>query len=624
MSSNKSQVWESFKKMSSDQAQCNICFSKISTKGGNTTGMKNHLKKHSIAVKSKMDATTIVKDEQKISIIKKCTLPGVLPFVCRESLEEILSKCAARDGISFNSIVKCEAIRGYVTNRNYKMPTSSSTVRKYVMKFYEDKKHITMKYLDSTLKIGGRFSITVDEWTDIAMRRYLNISLQTSDKQTVLGLVPIVECCTSEKTEELVFQRLYDFGVDFTRDIVASTHDGASVMVKYGRLISAEAQCCYNHAIHLSVVEIFYKDIKETSCGHSLEDFSADSEEEDANNSSDNETYNKDLILESEIPEFCTGENHKIAIDEMRKIIKFFRKSSIRTEVLLGHVKKNNGKPLRLLLDVKTRWSSLVTAIVRFLKLINSINDALEELGATPYSQNNIRLLKETTNILEPVKLGVLEMSKQTANLLTAEATLIYIFKELDAIKTPLAMNFLKSLRSRIYQRRNQNLTSVLFFLHHGVYPKINENEYFSYSPKQLIKTTAMGLMERLYPIQNNLQQHAECSNDKDLQQGVHNQDEISKLQKCIATFIDPRSNSSYSNQLLSIDKEFKLLIANNGKRTSRLELLYQALLSVKPTSTASERVFSVAGNFMTSLRNRMNTDTLNALIFLKYYFMYN
>ncbi|CAG4936491.1 unnamed protein product [Parnassius apollo] len=42
-------------------------------------------------------------------------------------------------------------------------------------------------------------------------------------------------------------------------DIVDVTSDGASVMKKLGKLISAEQQPCFAHAIHLAVLDVMYK-----------------------------------------------------------------------------------------------------------------------------------------------------------------------------------------------------------------------------------------------------------------------------------------------------------------------------------------------------------------------------
>jgi hypothetical protein len=64
-----------------------------------------------------------------------------------------------------------------------------------------------------------------------------------------LGLVKIAGSCNPEKNQELVEEKLSEFGLKF-KNIVASTHNGAAVMQKYGRLIPAESQPCFNHGYH--------------------------------------------------------------------------------------------------------------------------------------------------------------------------------------------------------------------------------------------------------------------------------------------------------------------------------------------------------------------------------------
>ena len=54
---------------------------------------------------------------------------------------------------------------------------------------------------------------------------------------------------------------------------------------------------------------------------------------------------------------------------------------------------------------------------------------------------------------------------------------------------------------------------------------------------------------------------------------------------------------------------------------SKRLQSLNEALKSVKPTSVESERVFSTSGKFVAPLRNRLSDTSINALVFLKYYF---
>ena len=74
----------------------------------------------------------------------------------------------------------------------------------------------------------------------------------------------------------------------------------------------------------------------------------------------------------------------------------------------------------------------------------------------------------------------------------------------------------------------------------------------------------------------------------------------------------------------MQLDKELKMIEGNLGKRTNNLEQLYQALITIKPTSVDCERVFSVAGNFCTKIRSKLGAETLSNLVFLKYYFMHS
>lgn len=66
-------------------------------------------------------------------------------------------------------------------------------------------------------------------------------------------------------TTELVVAKLKDFGITMGSHIVASTHDGAAVMVKYGQLNGTLSQLCYNHCLHLAVLDIFYSKITNTN-----------------------------------------------------------------------------------------------------------------------------------------------------------------------------------------------------------------------------------------------------------------------------------------------------------------------------------------------------------------------
>lgn len=59
-----------------------------------------------------------------------------------------------------------------------------------------------------------------------------------------------------------------------------------------------------------------------------------------------------------------------------------------------------------------------------------------------------------------------------------------------------------------------------------------------------------------------------------------------------------------------------------NKKRTVLLDQLYDALITMQPTSTQSERNFSISNNILTKQRKRLLDKNLNAIAFVKSFFI--
>jgi hypothetical protein len=63
----------------------------------------------------------------------------------------------------------------------------------------------------------------------------------------------------------------------------------------------------------------------------------------------------------------------------LRKLVKYFKNSTVRNSILQKHVIEDFNKDLKLILDGETRWNSLVE---RLLKLKNCIRKDLIDIGA--------------------------------------------------------------------------------------------------------------------------------------------------------------------------------------------------------------------------------------------------
>lgn len=114
--------------------------------------------------------------------------------------------------------------------------------------------------VNSTLAEGGRFSLTMDEWTSLKNRRYLNICL-LGDKQTFfnLGMVYIPGRSGAVEIKTLMETHLREYNIQFENHIVSTITDGPNVMKKFVKDNTADGIFCLNHAIHLAVVDVFYK-----------------------------------------------------------------------------------------------------------------------------------------------------------------------------------------------------------------------------------------------------------------------------------------------------------------------------------------------------------------------------
>lgn len=210
--------------------------------------------------------------------------------------------------------------------------------------------------------------------------------------------------------------------------------------------------------------------------------------------------------------------------------------------------------------------------------------------------------MSDLLSALEPVQESVIKLSHHNSNLLIAEAAVKFIHQSLSSLQSSFALELLESVMARYNARRNEEIISLLLFLHTGSYPK--SSSIFEYSNKTTIKRTASKLMDRLFPVVTTPSQEVQsgAGGKPSMQDGIN---ELTK-----------RSDKVEG----SLEKDFKLLEAL-GEKSVRLNHLHQALLTIQPTSTSCEQVFSVAGSFKTKVRNRMSPEKLGILVWLKYFF---
>lgn len=192
----------------------------------------------------------------------------------------MLAELAAIDGFSFNAITHSAYIRSSLCKDGFKMPKSHTDVSNMVNSYAAQQQSKLADAFEVMVKTGTRFSLTMDEYTSLQNRRFMNINLHSESEHWNLGVFRIEGSMTSDRIIELVNRQLGAYTLNLDEHTVCATTDGASVMVKYGKLVLPEHQQCHAHALHLAVMDVLYTQVD------GVPDSDDDGEEEDEENPS--------------------------------------------------------------------------------------------------------------------------------------------------------------------------------------------------------------------------------------------------------------------------------------------------------------------------------------------------
>jgi len=132
----------------------------------------------------------------------------------------------------------------------------------------------------------------------------------------------------------------------------------------------------------------------------------------------------------------CTEKyNVNAIITKVRKIIKMFRKSPTKNEILQQYVKAEHNKELKLILDCKTRWSSLSDMLQRYILLEKCIKKASIDLKFASLSDGEFQLIKEIAGVLHPIKLTIEALCARDMDLHKADVALNFMLEEVKQFK---------------------------------------------------------------------------------------------------------------------------------------------------------------------------------------------
>lgn len=623
-------VWHHFLTEKSGQlAKCKKCSKEIKCVGGSTSGLHTHLKTiHGINLKRKCDTSNA---EEPSTSKQPKLITSYFKSNKNEELSKVLARMTARDGLSFNTLINSYDIRQGLSARGFEnIPKSSNTIRNMVLEYSKIIKNNVISEIANLKSQDKRFSITFDEWTSVRNRRYMNINVHSG--QGILwniGLVRATGSMPADKCLTLVEEKLNAFGLNMSNDIVGVTTDGASVMVKLGKLINSEQQLCFAHGINLAVTDVLYK--ANSSVIVDKQNFE---EEDDDDGNLDEEEDLGGVIIESDLGPHNFNISHpqiSVLVTKVRKVVKMFKNSPTKNDVFLQkYVIEVFGKEICLKLDCRTRWNSMLFMLERFYELRFCIKKALIDIGsAINFSDEEFELLSTIIDTLTPIKLGVESLCRKDANLLTADATIKFIITALSQIIHPMAAQLLEAFKSRILKRRT-DLSQVLQYLQRG---SQEDSEIFHRISKASITKIIVKLIQRLSPVKSDedkqdIQEELRTSTKNEnvilinTNTSLSNQEHLKlKLQAAIEETLATQPTLKKVQGLQQKINDEMYCFEKSGTKGIYLNKVLSYLLTIAPTSVESERAFSAAGQICTKIRSSLNDDTIDGLCFLRAHF---
>ena len=298
---------------------------------------------HSIDV-MKQKAKQKAKQKPAVEISKWCTKLKKPT----ESTQKMISELAVK-GMSFQMITNVKGMKRAYSAIGHKIPDSANTVRAKILEYYEEKKEDLKSEIKARFDRDERCSASFDEFTSKANRRFLTLNIFFKDAWFNLGIFRMKGSYPAERLLEMIDSRLKEFNIDLNKNCVCNVPDGAPIMQKLGRLCDCLLQCCYNHAIHLSVCDVlytktpkisaFFQPEQETEVLQTQDDDDSSGDEDDENT----ESFGIESIPSNQrVPlNIINNVDHNKSIKKVQEMVRLFRKSPVRNDGFQKHLEEN-------------------------------------------------------------------------------------------------------------------------------------------------------------------------------------------------------------------------------------------------------------------------------------------
>ncbi|CAF1489878.1 unnamed protein product [Adineta steineri] len=642
----KSEVWDYATKMPNGKAKCNKCKKDYSCKDHNTSSLRRHLNQC-------LNTSKFSSNENKTSTKK-------IDNERKKKLNELVYQCVIQDGRNFGDLRKPGMIRllneivpGYT-------PPTHRTVQRQLTRYYYDH----TKMLVTELKTINALAVTTDLWSDKNLNSYMCLTghyMNANSKldSKVLSFTVFEERHTGEQISYTIKKELKRLQVyDKTNTI---TCDGASNMKKSFKKLKPKRLQCLGHKLHLTVCNALclwvtepeitdssnnseepdtsakdarttanssnnireFDDVHNDTTDETLdmgpesmeeedlsndndegedslddEELSGDEDSNGSNNSADmvnavNDNWEEDVV--EDYTSIISNEQYYLnkAIQKCRGLIKTIKKSSILSNFINNEKDKINLKN-SLILDCKSRWSSthcLIQSILCYKSIIGQLFAKKYELNLT--AKQRAKLLEFELNGQE---WAILESVKQVLNSFFEATKLRYAFYD------PIGFGVLD-------RKERSTIECEIRALHKDYTTSLSNSNSLNVG---LTQTTAQKpKVNLLQGFLASVNQHQPRIIKKDAALSIAN--ELALYRSLAITEFNEITD--VNNPKPHDPFAFWNLHSNKLKFLSSLA---RKNLIIPSTSVPSESTFSVAAYLGRKERNRLTSENLCMLVFLK------
>ena len=250
----------------------------------------------------------------------------------------------------------------------------------------------------------------------------------------------------------------------------------------------------------------------------------------------------------------------------------------------------------------------------RIVKLRIPIHKALLDLDIDiKLNDEEFHHINNIVQALDPIELAVEALCRREANLITAEATIKFLFEEIQTYPaTEYNIRIIDAINQRSVQERYIEASVIMAYLHNPM-AKLEKKgivRTFCYSLLSRVATnevTDVNTVDDMIPNSNSASQEANTL------------PVAMKLQLAIDASLQVSQKQQPSDESLSSSLKHELNIAEQtGERGILLEKVYRMLLTVQPTSVEAERIFSSCAYFCNKFRSSLSDKTLNTLCLIR------